>query len=217
MKPVDIKFTYDFICPWCWICHSHLKTALTQQPWDVALAIQYVPYELDPDMPKEGVNRKTYRSAKLGSWGRSQAMDSDVTLAGKRAGLEFNYDRVLAIPNTGMAHRLMHFAAGKGEAQKTETFFEAVFQAYFSKGKNIGDTEVLVELASQIGFCSQEVRSYLSNQTGEREVVAAGLQAQANSERSIPTVRIGETLVSGAQPAAVFAQALQQATASLTS
>ena len=102
MNPLDIQVTYDFICPWCWIGHAHLKAALREANLAVAPAIKYLPYELNPTMPKDGIDRKAYRSAKFGSWARSQAMDADVTLAGKRAGVEFNYDRVASRPTRGL-------------------------------------------------------------------------------------------------------------------
>lgn len=213
MKPVEIQITYDFICPWCWIGHQHLKAALEQAQLDEAPTIQYVPYELNPGMPKDGVDRKAYRSAKFGSWARSQAMDADVTLIGKRAGVEFNYDRVAVTPNTRQAHRLMFFAKGKGDASRTEALFEAVFHAYFSEGQDIGKADVLATLASKAGFDAQEVCSFLATQVGEREVIAAELQAQVDGVRSVPTLRIGGTPISGAQPPAVLAQPLQQAAA----
>ena len=93
MTPIEIQLTYDFICPWCWIGHEHLKAALKEANLMTPATIKYVPYELNPTMRKAGVDRKAYRSAKFGSWAHSQSMDADVTLAGKRAGAEFNYDR----------------------------------------------------------------------------------------------------------------------------
>jgi predicted DsbA family dithiol-disulfide isomerase len=213
MKSVDIQITYDFICPWCWIGHSHLKTALAQLPPDTPVAIQYAPCELNPDMPEDGVDRKTYRSAKFGNWARSQAMDAEAALAGKRAGIDFRYDRVAITPNTRLAHRLMSFAAGKGDAHKTDALFAAVFHAYFSEGRNIGNAEVLVALASQAGFDAQEVRDVMATAAGEREVAAGERQARIDGIRSVPALRIGGSLISGAQPPAVFLQALQQAAA----
>ncbi|MCJ0764376.1 DsbA family oxidoreductase [Variovorax terrae] len=213
MKPIEIQLTYDFICPWCWIGHRHLQAALAQAPSDTAMAIRYLPYELNPDMPKDGADRKAYRSAKFGSWARSQAMDAQVALAGRRTGAEFHYDRVAVTPNTRLAHRLMFFAAGKGDAASTEALFESVFHAYFSEGQDIGQAELLAALASRAGFEAQEVRRFLATSAGEREVVAAERQAQLGGVRSVPTLRIGNTLISGAQPAAALADALRQAAA----
>ncbi len=213
MNPVEIQVTYDFICPWCWIGHEQLKAAVGSAELDVAPTVRYVPYELNPTMPKDGANRKVYRSAKFGSWARSQAMDADVTLAGRRAGIEFNYDRVEVTPNTRLAHRLMFFAEGKGDGGKTEALFEFIFSAYFSEGQDIGKADVLVALAAKAGFDVDEVRSFLAATVGERDVVAAELQAQLDGVRSVPTIRIGGTPISGAQPATVLAEVLKQTAA----
>ncbi|VVD90165.1 DSBA oxidoreductase [Pandoraea horticolens] len=212
MPSVEIQITYDFICPWCWIGRRHLQAALAQMP-DTAFSIRYVPYELNPGMPKEGADRKAYRSAKFGSWARSQAMDADVTLAGRSVGAAFHYDRVTITPNTRLAHRLMIYAARRGDAAKTEALFESVFHAYFSEGQDIGKAEVLAALAGQVGFDAKEARDFLDSPAGEREVVAAELQAQANGVRSVPTLRIGNTSISGAQPSSTLIQAVRQAAA----
>jgi len=211
MNPVEIQVIYDFICPWCWIGHEHLKAALKEANLAAAPTVKYLPYELNPTMPKGGLDRKAYRSAKFGSWARSQAMDADVTLAGKRAGTAFNYDRVEVTPNTRLAHRLMFFAQGKGDVAKTAALFEAIFSAYFSEGKNIGTVEVLVKLAESTGFDADEARSFLATNDGEREVIADELRAQVAGIRSVPTIRIGGVPVSGAQPASVLAQELRSA------
>ncbi|EKS9796672.1 MULTISPECIES: DsbA family oxidoreductase [Burkholderia] len=211
MNPLDIQVTYDFICPWCWIGHAHLKAALREANLAVAPAIKYLPYELNPTMPKDGIDRKAYRSAKFGSWARSLAMDADVTLAGKRAGVEFNYDRVAVTPNTRLAHRLMFLAQSKGDAARTEALFEAVFSAYFSDGQDIGMAEVLVSLAERTDFDADEVRSFLATNDGEREVVADELRAGAAGIRSVPAIRVGGVPVSGAQPVSVLAEVLRHA------
>lgn len=216
MNPLDIQVTYDFICPWCWIGHEHLKAALREADLAVAPTVKYLPYELNPAMPKDGIDRKAYRSAKFGSWARSQAMDADVALAGKRAGVEFNYDRVAVTPNTRLAHRLMFLAQSKGNAARTEALFEAVFSAYFSEGQNIGMAEVLASLAERAGFDASEVRSFLATNDGEREVVADELRAGATGIRSVPTIHVGGVPVSGAQPVSVLTQVLRTATGDST-
>lgn len=210
MPSVDIHITYDFICPWCWIGHQHLLAALAQVP-EIPVTVHYRAYELNPSMPREGSDRRAYRSAKFGSWARSQAMDADVTLAGQRAGIEFHYDRVLITPNTRLAHRLMVFADNQGDPAKTQALFEGVFHAYFSEGQDIGKADLLAALAVQAGFDAQAARDYLATSAGEREVIAAQLQAQADGVHSVPSVLIGNTLISGAQPATALVQALQKA------
>ena len=216
MTPIEIQVTYDFICPWCWISHEHLKSALKAADLAAPVVIRYVPYELNPTMPKDGVNRNAYRSAKFGTWARSQVMDADVTLAGQRAGLAFNYDRVAITPNTRLAHRLMFFAQGKGVVDKTALLFETIFAAYFSEGQDIGAVDVLVKLAERTGFDAEAVRSFLVTSNGEREVAEAELQAQTAGVRSVPTIRIGDVPISGAQPPSVWVQLLHSAASDKT-
>ena len=211
MKPVAIAVTSDFICPWCWIGHQHLKAALQQTSGAVAPVIHYLPYELNPNMRKEGMNRRLYRSTKFGSWARSQAMDADVTAAGERAGIHFDYERVVLTPNTRLAHRLMFFAQRGSTPERNAGLYEAIFQGYFSEGKDIGNAVVLADIAASVGFERDEVITYLAGGDGEAEVANLEAQAQASFVRSVPTVRIGDAELTGAQPAYVFAGALNEA------
>jgi predicted DsbA family dithiol-disulfide isomerase len=209
MRSLDIEITYDFICPWCWIGHNNLKSALRDSGPDLTAKLSYTPYELNPSMPMAGASRKEYRTAKFGSWARSQAMDADVALAGRQVGLQFNYDRIEVTPNTRLAHRLMAYAQRVGDKKKTEALFDAIFAAYFSRGEDIGRLEVLAQLASVAGYDVQDVRDFLGGAQGEAEVVAKELEAQLQGVSAVPTVRIGNRRVGGAQPPAIFAATLR--------
>ncbi|QOT77724.1 DsbA family oxidoreductase [Cupriavidus basilensis] len=209
MKPIDTQITYDFICPWCWIGHRNLKAAIGRMSTEAAPAISYVPYELNPDMPVEGADRKAYRTAKFGSWARSQAMDAEVAMMGRRAGLDFNYDLITVTPNTRLAHRLMAFAQQTGDAAMAEALFDAIFAAYFSRGEHIGLIDVLVPLAVSAGFDAQAVRDHLSGTDGEAQIVAAQAKALREGVRSVPTIRIGNAVIAGAQPPSIMEKALQ--------
>lgn len=137
--------------------------------------------------------------------------------AGQRGGPEFSDDRVMALPNHALAHRPMSFAAGAGEAQKVEAIGQAMFQACLPEGRSIGDAESLAEPASPIGFGSDEVRRHRPRPVGQHDVVAAEQPDPINPVRSAPAVRIGHTVLIGAQPAALLAQALHTAAALPTS
>jgi predicted DsbA family dithiol-disulfide isomerase len=212
MNQVIVDVTSDFICPWCWIGHRNLKAGITSAGLDAAaVQVRFTPFELNPWIPKEGRNRKEYRSRKFGSWERSQSMDAVVAAAGRRVGAEFNYDRVEVTPNTRLAHRLMYWSRSRGDAVKLEALPEAIFAAYFSEGKNIGSAPVLVEIASSVGFDGRAVRAYLSSSAGEREVATEELQAQMDGLHSVPLIRIAGQQISGAQPPAVIARVLRGA------
>jgi predicted DsbA family dithiol-disulfide isomerase len=212
MKPLEVVVTSDFICPWCWIGHRNLRDGIAKAGLDAqAVQVRFAPFELNPDMPTQGQNRQAYRTRKFGSWARSQAMDAEVAMAGKRVGAEFNCERVLVTPNTRLAHRLMFWAQSQGDAAKLEALPEAIFFAYFSQGRDIGMADVLVEIAAATGFDADAVRAFLKLDTGEREVVAKEVQAQLDGVHSVPMIRIAGRAISGAQPAAVLAQALSAA------
>lgn len=212
MNPVEVEVVSDFICPWCWIGHRNLKDGIERAGLDAAaVQLRFAPYELNPQMPKEGLNRKEYRSRKFGSWARSQAMDADVAMAGQRVGAQFNYDRVEVTPNTRQAHRLMYWAQLQGDGAKSEALYEVIFSAYFSEGKDIGTVDVLVGLAAANGFNGDAVRAFLETNEGEREVVASEFRASVAGVQSVPTIRIAGVQVSGAQPSNVMAQALRAA------
>ena len=106
-NPLRIEIYSDLICPWCYIGRHRLQAALATLDEEVKADIRWRPFQLNPDMPKTGLDRRAYRSAKFGSWERSQEMDRHVAAIGKSLGLEFNYDRVLVTPNTLAGHRLL--------------------------------------------------------------------------------------------------------------
>lgn len=211
MNPIEIQVTSDFICPWCWIGHRNLKAAIEQAADKELVQVRYVPFELNPAMPRIGSNREEYRTRKFGSWARSQAMDAEVTLAGKRVGAEFNYDRVEVTPNTRLAHRLMWFAQSQSDTAAVDIVFEAIFAAYFQEGRDIGSLDVLVAVAGSSGLDADAVRAYLTTTDGERDVIAAELQAQVDGIHAVPTIRIAGERVSGAQPSRALAQMLRAA------
>lgn len=211
MKTLKIVITSDFICPWCWIGHAHLLAALKTAAPSQPMQIRFAPFELNPEMPRKGLNRKDYRSAKFGSWARSQAMDAEVARAGGRAGLAFDYDRVQRIPNTRMAHRLMSFAQEQGDFDRSGQLFASIFHAYFSAGLDIGQADVLAGLASQAGFDVGAVRLFLHSGLLEAKVEAAELQARGAGIRSVPTLRLGDIVLTGALPPEVLAATVREA------
>ena len=107
VKTVRIEIYSDLICPWCYIGQHRLHEGLKLLGDGFRSDIIWRPFQLNPDMPKEGMDRKTYRTLKFGSWQRSQALDSEIADTGESLGLKFNYDRVRITPNTLAGHRLL--------------------------------------------------------------------------------------------------------------
>jgi predicted DsbA family dithiol-disulfide isomerase len=205
-SPADIQVTYDFICPWCWIGGENLDRALAATGLSATRRITYVPYQLNPDMPVQGMDRRAYRSGKFGSWARSQAMDAQVTQAGRAVGLVFDYERAEKTPNTLAAHRLIW------RQQQTDTdpsgLVKAIFKAYFAEGRDIGDFEVLADIAGENGLDRDLTLSFLKSAEGVAEVLALEAAAKAGGVRSVPTFQIGTDAISGAQPVDVISHSL---------
>ncbi|SOE95749.1 Predicted dithiol-disulfide isomerase, DsbA family [Burkholderia sp. D7] len=201
MNTLNIEVTYDFICPWCWIGEEKVKKAIREANAVEQTKFVFVPYELNPGMPVEGLDRKEYRSAKFGSWARSQAMDAQVTEAGRQVGLEFNYALAKSTPNTLAAHRLVWVLQQRHDVT---VLVEAIFHAYFSAGRDIGDIAVLTEIAVAAGFKKDMVEAFFASNSGVVEVRALEAQAIEHGVNSVPSVRIGDEIISGAQSVALF-------------
>ncbi|MES2205680.1 MAG: DsbA family oxidoreductase [Pseudomonadota bacterium] len=212
MHVIDITVTSDFICPWCWIGLKHLNIAIENTKTNNAVRMRYAPYELNPDFPKEGVDRREYRIRKFGSWARSQAMDNDVMLAGQQAGLEFRYDRVMRTPNTRLAHQLIYSAhKNMGDTANIRALYEHIFSAYFNEGQDIGNADILAELAMSDGFSLPDIKQYLLSTDEKQEIISMELNARRTGIVAVPFFEIGGYTLSGAQPVSVFSKILYKA------
>jgi predicted DsbA family dithiol-disulfide isomerase len=110
MSKLKIEIYSDLICPWCYIGKRRMQAGLKLFGSEFSPEIIWRPFQLNPGMPSEGMDRKIYRSRKFGSWERSQAMDNNVASIGRSLGIEFHYDRVLVTPNTVAGHRMLWWA-----------------------------------------------------------------------------------------------------------
>jgi predicted DsbA family dithiol-disulfide isomerase len=145
---LELEVFSDFICPWCYIAHRRLAAARQALAGELALSVVWRPYELNPDMPEAGRDRKEYRTAKFGSWKRSAELDAGTVEAGAPDGIEFRYDLMRRTPNTLAAHRLVWSARG----DRQDEVAERLFRAYFTQGRDIGDPAVLSAIAQEAGL-----------------------------------------------------------------
>jgi predicted DsbA family dithiol-disulfide isomerase len=206
---ITVEIISDAICPWCWIGKRHLERAATLLPDGVAIRTVWKPFELNPDMPEGGVERRAYRLRKFGSLEFSAQLDARVAEAGRAAGLAFRHDLMRWTPNTIDCHRLIWFAGRKG-AQ--EGVVEGLFHAYFAEGLNIGDRQVMKTIAEHAGLDGAEVEAMLAGGEGRSEVAAELARALATGISGVPTFLIdGQVLTSGAAPAEMLAGAIAQA------
>jgi predicted DsbA family dithiol-disulfide isomerase len=195
-KQHDLNIVSDVICPWCYIAKKQLALAFAATNLESHFNITWRPFELNPDMPIEGVDRVTYRTQKFGSWERSLALDADVAAAGKRVGIEFRHDLMKRTPNSFQAHRLI-LLAGHDRAQNAVV--DALFQAYFIEGRDVGSTTVLIEIATHAGMDGERASKFLESNVGADEIRQQE-QAAMNAEISgVPTFILnGEVIFSGA-------------------
>jgi predicted DsbA family dithiol-disulfide isomerase len=205
-----IDIISDAICPWCYVGKRHLEQALPAlAEQGLAFTVQWHPFQLNPDMPEAGLDRREYRIAKFGSWERSQELDAQVAAAGRGEGLAFNFDRQSRTPNTLDAHRVIWFA---GERGVQDAVVEALFLAYFTDGRNLSDRATLAEVATGAGLDRAEVDELLACDTGLDAVRAGEEQARSLGVSSVPFFIVnGKVALSGAQPPELFRQAFEKA------
>jgi predicted DsbA family dithiol-disulfide isomerase len=210
--PSRIDIVSDAICPWCWIGKRNLEAALPELTAEgERFEIHWRPFQLNPDMPAEGVERAAYRAAKFGSEARGRELDAQVAATGRAVGLEFRHDLMLRTPNTIDAHRLVRLAGEQGSVVQ-HAVMEAVFRGYFQQGRDIGSQAVLVAIAGEAGLDEAAVAAHLASDAGAEEV----RQEDANFRRAgisgVPTFALeGHVLFSGAMPADRIAAAFRQA------
>jgi predicted DsbA family dithiol-disulfide isomerase len=204
-----IEVISDAICPWCWVAKQRLDRVIAALSPHVAASVTWRPFELNPDMPKAGIDRRAYRSAKFGSWQRSQALDAQVADAGRPDGLVFNHDRMERTPNTIDAHRLIRLAGQEG---KQVEIVEGLFAAYFNEGRDIGDPAVLADIGASAGLDHTRIVAMLASDQGQAEVRSELQRAQDLGVSGVPTVLVdGVPLFSGAIRAELMEAELRKA------
>ena len=210
-QPVGrIDVISDVICPWCYIGKRQLERALDLlEHQRLHFTVAWHPFQLNPDMPSEGVDRAQYRIAKFGSAERSRQLDERITETAATVGLDFHLERLSRTPNTLNAHRLIRLAGQKGVQ---DGVVEALFEGYFGNGADIGDDKVLAALGAEGGLDRDDVTAMLSGDSGRTEVLAADRKAHSCGIQGVPSFALqGHVLFSGAVPAAEMAQAFRQA------
>lgn len=200
----------DAICPWCYIGKRQLERALDlMAAHHCNVRVAWHPFQLNPDMPPEGVERDKYRAAKFGSLERSRQLDQRITETAATVGLEFHLDRLTRTPNTVNAHRVIRFAGQKG---MQDAVVEKLFEGYFCKGADIGDSKILADIGEEGGLNRAEVLAMLAGDEGRKEVLAADQMARNAGIQGVPSFALqGHVLFSGAVPAEEMAQTFRRA------
>jgi predicted DsbA family dithiol-disulfide isomerase len=201
----------DVICPWCYIGKRHLERALQtlESEHKLSFTVAWHPFQLNPDMPAEGADRQKYRLAKFGSAERSRQMDERITEVAASVGIAFHLDKLTRTPNTLKAHRLIRLAGQKGVQ---DGVVEALFEAYFCNGADLGDDEVLADIARRGGLDHDMALALLQGDEGRREVLAGDQMARNCGIQGVPSFALqGHVLFSGAMPAEEMVDAFRRA------
>ncbi|WP_137181854.1 DsbA family oxidoreductase [Roseomonas sp. AR75] len=211
MRTIDV--ISDAICPWCWIGKAHLDAALAELARDgLEFRIRWKPFQLNPDMPEEGVERATYRAQKFGSVERGAELDAQVAEAGRAAGVDFRHDLMLRTPNTIAAHRVIRAAE---QAGVQDALVDALFRAYFHEGRDIGDAAVLDAVAAKAGLPG--MAAMLAGDAHRDAVLAEDMAARRGGISGVPSFLMDRHLLfSGAMPGPRMAEAFRRADAILS-
>ena len=210
MQSIRIDVVSDVVCPWCFLGKARLEAAIASLP-DVDARIHWRPYQLDPTIPRSGVDRKAYMEAKFGTGPRLGQVHEQLREFGNEVGIAFDFDAIEISPNTLNAHRLIRWAEQAGPEIQGKVV-DALFKSYFEEGQDIGSASVLESVAAKAGMDPQIVRTLLPT-----DAEIAGVEAEIEHGRKIgitgvPCFIIDEKYaVMGAQTAEIMADAIRQA------
>lgn len=197
----------DTVCPWCYLGKRRFEAALALRP-QYEPRVVFRPFELNPDLPVEGVERAWFLSTRITSLDRFKEGERTLAELGLAVGIEFRFDLIERVPNTRRSHLLLALAARRGLQSAVK---ERLLRAYFQEGRDIGDIDELVRLGVEAGLAEGETRIALALRAGQDAVVAAERHASALGLTGVPAfIFNGEYALSGAQPAAALADAMDQ-------
>jgi predicted DsbA family dithiol-disulfide isomerase len=195
----------DAICPWCFIGKRRLEHAMQIMERQHIFTTTWRPFQLNPNMPKGGMDRKVYRTAKFGSWNYSQVLDAQAATAGAREGIPFAFEQVTRTPNTFDAHRLIWLAYHSGVQDQV---VEEIFHTYFLEGKDVGNREVLETVARRADNDGEQMVRLFESDAGTSEVQGEEARAGQLGIRGVPYFIInGAYALSGAQDVSTLVNA----------
>lgn len=203
---LSIEVISDVICPWCFIGKRRLEKAIAAHGGPVK--VRWLPFQLNPTMPKEGISRREYRTNKFGSWERSQELDARVIAVGKDEGIDFAFDRIERTPNTLNAHRMIWLADTKGIQ---DAVVEALFVAYFIEGRDISNRQTLIDVVGEAGLDRQRAAAVLNGDEGMDVIKEVEELSGRHRVDGVPFFIVnGQITLAGAQQSDAFLEAFNQ-------
>ena len=206
-QPIRVEIYSDPICPWCYIGKRRFHAALESRT-ALELEITWMPFQLNPDMPEEGMDRQTYLERKFGGAVGAKSVYDPIVDAGRSSGIDFDFEAIVNTPNTMHSHRLIHYSKQHGRQDQVTN---SLFRAYFERGDDIGEIEMLVECATEAGLEASAARDYLDSDEDFQQITAQDMMARQMGVQGVPLfVFERKYAVSGAQSPEVFGQVLDR-------
>jgi predicted DsbA family dithiol-disulfide isomerase len=197
----------DTVCPWCYLGKRRFDLAIAARP-QFEPTVVWRPFELNPDVPVEGVDRETYMAAKMPDQVRLEQAHVELERQGEASGIRFRFDLINRVPNTRRSHLLIAHAARRGLQAAVK---DRIMRAYFEEGCDIGDPDELVRLGCEVGLSGAEARNALILRIGQDGVVAAERHASVLGITGVPTyIFDGQYTISGAQEVGVLTRVFDQ-------
>lgn len=206
-QTVKLDIMSDPICPWCYIGKTHLDKALADIP-DHPFVIEWHPFQLNPDMPDAGMDRREYLERKFGGKEGAVRAYAPVVEHAENAGLKIDFEGMKRTPNTLDAHRLIHWAGIEG---KQNAVVDALFNAYFVEARDIGDHEVLADIADGAGMDAAVVQKLLKSDADRKDISDRDRHSRQMGVTSVPTFIVAnQHAVPGAQPPELWAKVISE-------
>jgi len=197
---INIKVISDTICPWCYIGKKQLEKAINKID-NIEFDISYKPFQLDPTMPTDGVDRKRYIDRKFGE-DTAKEVGNKIKEAGKLVGIEFNYENITKTPNTLNSHRILKWAE---KENKQEEALELLFYSYFTEGRDIGNNEELVKIAKKLGLNPKKIEKNLVSDIDIKEIELEEWSYRDLGIAGVPTYILEDNMIiTGSQSSETF-------------
>ena len=191
---MKINIFADTICGWCFIGHTNLNNAIKKFP-DTKFEISHTPFQLNPEMPAEGISRDKYLQVKFGGKDYAAPMYENMKLKAKEAGVVFNLDKIKRTPNTILSHLLIILSEKFNSQDQVK---EKIYQSYFIDGLDIGDINILTNIAKQNNISEKVFRDFI-NEESIKKVNSKITLAKEQGISGVPIFEIGKEFISGAQ------------------
>ena len=181
---LKIDIVSDVVCPWCAIGYKKLSEAITKLDDEISFEVNWKPYQLHPEIPRGGFDKKEYYKIKFSESSGSSDKFNFISKEGRKVGLEFNFKKSKNLPNTFLAHRLLWLCRSKN---MQDVLAEALFYAYFTDGRDVGNIDELIEISSENGLNRKEIKEFFQTNIGHEEVLREENRAREMNIFSVPT------------------------------